>query len=278
MTNRMSPMGLNGKPEPGAGAARFAAAGPEATASARALESDLPRFCLEPEAGELNRAMGWVVSICVAYLIFGLIGIRQAAIVVHKRAPAREEAVPTVIEPLVTPPQTSTAAAAPEEPSSERNAEAGAPVVAVTADSNAIAFAVPTVGNVLVPLSMAQPPPERPIQALAPVSSLKLDTTNAPRLEAISAPKIEEISLTSTGGSRPPPTYPYESQKYREQGTVVLHIEVDASGKVLSVTVKQLSGYPRLDQAALEQVERHWFFEPAGGKRLYASRIVFRLE
>jgi protein TonB len=132
----------------------------------------------------------------------------------------------------------------------------------VVVDSPAVAFAVPTVGNVLVPMGMAQAPPANPMQGVAPLS----------------APRIEQIGVTGIGGSRPPPVYPRESLLNREQGTVVLLIEVDESGKITSVQVKESSGYPRLDQASVDHVRRRWFFALGKGKRVYESPIIFQLK
>jgi TonB family protein len=222
--------------------------------------SDLPRFCLERDTAEAKRTLAWVNSICLAYLIIGIMGLNPPAPEINRRPSAPEEAVPTVIEPLIAPVQAITAEANPEEAPEEKNSEGAG--VAVTADSSAIAFSVPTVGNVLVPLSMAQAPPAHPMEGAV----------------AINRPHIEEIGVTGTGGSRPPPTYPYESLMEREQGTVVLLIEVDEAGKIASVTVKRSSGHVRLDQAAADQVRRRWFFDPAKGRRIYESPIVFQLQ
>ena len=49
-----------------------------------------------------------------------------------------------------------------------------------------------------------------------------------------------------------------------EQGKVVLRVLIDAQGEPQQVELKQSSGYERLDQQALETVQR-WRFVP--GKR-----------
>ncbi|MCK7592500.1 energy transducer TonB [Pseudomarimonas salicorniae] len=60
----------------------------------------------------------------------------------------------------------------------------------------------------------------------------------------------------------PAPPYPRAELRRGVEGTVLLRIEVDASGRVLRVEVEQSSGHPRLDRAARQQVERHWRFKP----------------
>jgi TonB family protein len=60
----------------------------------------------------------------------------------------------------------------------------------------------------------------------------------------------------------PPPPYPEESRKLKEEGLVMIHAEVDPQGKVNSVILIQSSGFPLLDDAALETVQG-WQFKPA---------------
>jgi protein TonB len=61
---------------------------------------------------------------------------------------------------------------------------------------------------------------------------------------------------------RPNPVYPALSKRLREEGTVVLRVNLDAQGNVLDITVEKSSSFQRLDQAALEAV-KHWRFIPA---------------
>ena len=192
-----------------------------ATNHAATIGNDLARFCFEPDVAESKRALAWVNSICFVYLMIGFLGLK-AYVPMVARKPVTEEAVATVIEPLITAAQTVTPDSNPEETLSERSSEEPGGV-AVVVDSPAVAFAVPTVGNVLVPMGMAQAPPANQMQGVAPLS----------------APRIEQIGVTGIGGSRPPPVYPRESLLNREQGTVVLLIEVDESGKITSVQVKE---------------------------------------
>src|SRR5436309_15052809 len=77
-------------------------------------ENDLARFCLELDPAESKRALAWVNSICLVYLIIGIMGLKPPAPVINRTPPA-EEVIPTVIEPLVTPIQTVTADSSAEE-------------------------------------------------------------------------------------------------------------------------------------------------------------------
>ena len=63
--------------------------------------------------------------------------------------------------------------------------------------------------------------------------------------------------------SAPPPTYPIQSLRNHEQGTVLLRVEVDTRGQPVAVSVERSSGSRNLDQAARQQVLKHWRFEPA---------------
>ena len=63
----------------------------------------------------------------------------------------------------------------------------------------------------------------------------------------------------------PHPKYPKMSLRRKEAGTVLLALTVTADGRAKDVRVLKTSGYPRLDQAALEAV-KDWRFIPA--KRL----------
>ena len=60
----------------------------------------------------------------------------------------------------------------------------------------------------------------------------------------------------------PPPQYPAESRKLREEGVVLLKVAVTAAGRAADVQLQRSSGYTRLDQAALKAVRR-WEFKPA---------------
>ncbi|RJQ65196.1 MAG: energy transducer TonB [Desulfobacteraceae bacterium] len=60
----------------------------------------------------------------------------------------------------------------------------------------------------------------------------------------------------------PPPPYPALARRRNYQGTVLLDVLVNSQGGANQVKVAQSSGYPVLDQSAVESVRR-WRFEPA---------------
>lgn len=82
--------------------------------------------------------------------------------------------------------------------------------------------------------------------------------------------------------SNPEPVYPAQSRRRKEEGTVLLGVEVSSEGRALRVEIDQSSGHALLDEAALKAV-RHWRFEPARlGNRSVNSHVQvpirFRLD
>lgn len=63
-------------------------------------------------------------------------------------------------------------------------------------------------------------------------------------------------------GQSPPPAYPPAALRAGESGTVVVRVEVDATGYPNNATLVQRSGSRALDRAAMEAVRR-WRFTPA---------------
>lgn len=67
---------------------------------------------------------------------------------------------------------------------------------------------------------------------------------------------------TPIAGQSPPPAYPAAALRAGETGSVVVRVEVDATGYPNNVTVIQRSGSRDLDRAATDAVRR-WRFTPA---------------
>jgi protein TonB len=81
----------------------------------------------------------------------------------------------------------------------------------------------------------------------------------------------------SDGGSYPAPQYPGMALRNHYQGTVTIEIIVDATGKITVAKVQKSSGFPTLDEAALDMVKDHWRFPP-GGERYYYWPCVFQIQ
>lgn len=80
----------------------------------------------------------------------------------------------------------------------------------------------------------------------------------------------------------PAPIYPAESRRRREEGLVLLVVNIHVDGSVGEVGIKHSSGHPVLDQSALNAVRR-WNFVPArrGSEAvpyLYELPVRFSLE
>ncbi|MGM0594968.1 MAG: energy transducer TonB, partial [Pseudomonadota bacterium] len=60
----------------------------------------------------------------------------------------------------------------------------------------------------------------------------------------------------------PPPRYPRLSRRMKEQGEVLLRVEVGPEGRPRQIELHRSSGHPRLDRAARQAVEQ-WRFVPA---------------
>lgn len=108
----------------------------------------------------------------------------------------------------------------------------------------------------------AAPPAER-----EPATRPTTRDTAPPRTPA--APADREARPTT----QPEIPYPPAAARSREEGSLVLLVQVDASGAATDVTVEKRSGSRELDRAA-QQAVRDWKFEPAiKGGRPTASEV-----
>ncbi len=105
-----------------------------------------------------------------------------------------------------------------------------------------------------------------PVEEEAP----QLVETAPPPPVAPAAPAPETAPVATTAGDRPqpiadqspPPTYPPSALRNGVEGSVVVRVDVDATGYPMNVTVVQRSGSRELDRAATDAVRR-WRFQPA---------------
>lgn len=75
------------------------------------------------------------------------------------------------------------------------------------------------------------------------------------------APSLVEPSADADYLKNPPPSYPRISRRNGEQGTVIVRVFISTQGLPEKAEVRTSSGFARLDQAALEAVQR-WRFVP----------------
>ncbi len=110
-----------------------------------------------------------------------------------------------------------------------------------------------------MPLVLDMPPPEVDIQIEAPPPPIAAAAVPQPPT-AITPPPATQLQADS---ALTPPVYPAASIRAEEQGTVTLLIYVLPDGKVGDVKVAKSSGYPRLDQAAIQAARSGWRFKAA---------------
>lgn len=142
-----------------------------------------------------------------------------------------------------------------------RKPEPPPPILAAANDA-------PAVASFVVPPQPPAPPTPPPIQIAPPAP---------PEPLPVVAARFDADYLHN-----PKPIYPAIARRLGEEGAVLLRVQVSPEGTPLAVELRKSSGYPRLDDAALEAVRR-WRFVPArqGGEAVesrVAVPIVFKLE
>jgi hypothetical protein len=161
------------------------------------LKSDLARVCLPAPGRVVSRRLAWANSISLVFLVIGVLGA-QSRLPARRAVPPLERPVAVIVEPLPPVPPPTAEAKLTEQQNEDDNAETPR-IVAVTLDTPAINFAVPTPGSLLVPMSVAPTPAEAPLKRVAPVRH-----------------EPATIDNTGNGGDRPAPPYP-EMAKTMEQ-------------------------------------------------------------
>lgn len=109
---------------------------------------------------------------------------------------------------------------------------------------------------VVAPVDYVVPTPS-PQPALPPAVEAPVVSKSLP-----SGPVALATELAVACPERTAPAYPSLSRRFEEEGTVVLRVELDETGRVSVVAVQRSSGFVRLDEAALGAV-RTWRCTPA---------------
>ena len=221
------------------------------------LSSELARIGLHAVEADPDRKLAWVNSVCILFLLIGIVGSRPASIRI-KPLPPLEEVNAAIVEPL--PPLQSDQQK--QEQQNDQEQPDTPQVVVVTLNAPSIDFSVPTIGNLLVPNAIAKAPPAASLQQ--PVAPLH----NLPTV----------LNTTGNAGARPQPPYPKIALEQAQQGSVMLRMTVDDAGLIKTIEVAQSSGFPVLDHSALEFVKRHWSVPPDKGARIYEATIHYKLQ
>jgi protein TonB len=216
------------------------------TSSGYELTDELARLCLPPASRDPNLKLAWVNSVCILILLIGIAGARRGMIAIKPVPPIREE-VPVVVLPTVLPPQ---AVAPKPEPAQQNNQPR---VLVALPNAPNINFGVPTAGTLVVPAALASASREAPV-------------------------RIGSLNNTGAGGDRPEPPYPPIARETGEQGTVKLLLGGDAAGNVVSVDVKESSGFPVLDRATVDFIKHHWRLPAGTGNRLFETSVTYLLQ
>jgi TonB family protein len=216
------------------------------TISGYELKDELARLCLPSANRDANLKLAWVNSVCILFLLIGIAGARRGIIAIKPVPPIREE-IPVVIQPTVLPPQ----AIAQKPEQAEQNNQPRVLVALPNAPN--VNFGVPTVGTLVVPAALASAPLAAPL-------------------------RIGSLNNTGAGGDRPEPPYPPIARETGEQGTVKLLLGADAAGNVISVDVKESSGFPILDRATVDFIKKHWRLPAGDGNRLFETSVTYLLQ
>lgn len=103
------------------------------------------------------------------------------------------------------------------------------------------------------------PPAPKPVETPPPTGAVDGDRVNqAPR----QAPQPQEpVMMTNVEylGARPSPAYPMASRRLREEGRVVVLVEINTEGLVERATIDASSGFSRLDESALAAARKARF-------------------
>ncbi len=224
------------------------------------LESELARLSLHATDRDPNRKLAWVNSVCILFLLVGMGGSKPDPVTIRPLPPL-EEVSAAIVEPLKPPPTPQAQPQPQEQEQSNPDTPDTPQVVVVTPPSPSISFAVPTIGNLVVPAAMAKAPPLAPLKPVAPLRS---------------QPVV--LNTTGSGGERPQPPYPKIALEQGQQGSVTLRMRVDDAGLIQAIEIAQTSGFPALDHSALEFVKRHWTVPSGKGTRVCEATINYRLQ
>lgn len=124
--------------------------------------------------------------------------------------------------------------------------------------------------------------PALPVTTATSTPAVPVSNSTSARDAAPAAPPVIGARFDADYLSNPAPPYPPLARRLGEEGKVVLRVQVSAEGNATQVEIRSSSGFPRLDQSALDTVRR-WRFVPArqGDKPLPSTvlvPIVFKLD
>ncbi len=230
----------------------------------RALSSELARFCLRQDFRDESRMLAWVNSICLLFLLVGILGLKSP------RVPSRPTSGAADIVPvLLIPTAEQQSARQLDAPKASTPLEdlriepLDQPVVATAVAAADITAAFPV-----------------PITRTMPVMPARFAAAGLATNVISVLPTSSQLILSEADwGGHPQPEYPLLAKRRGYQGKVALEILFAPSGGVSSVQVKESSGYKILDDTALGHVRRHLRLRrPTGETRLHTLDVFFQLK
>jgi protein TonB len=131
------------------------------------------------------------------------------------------------------------------------------------------------------------PPEEKPPEPPRKRKQKLAQVQDQPEIESLNNQDLfqdatQGSNVTATVRVKPLPPYPPDLWQRRIEATVMLAVNIDETGKPTGISVQTSSGYPAMDQSALNTVWRTWHFNPTlrNGKPIVdyiAVPIRFRL-
>ncbi|HAB19906.1 MAG TPA: TonB family protein [Verrucomicrobiota bacterium] len=231
--------------------------------SAHAATSSLPEYRITSELNrqslpgaerDPDRKVAWMNAICVLVLAVGLLMTDKPAELAF--TPEIYEPPQTIELPRVLPETKPEIQDLKVEEVTDFEPVAQPTVVVVAADASKVPFAVPVVGATLVSSDLRQ-------------------VSAPPKLLVIPKPPplmVLKFTERANHGDLPWPTdkdYPPEARARKEQGDVVMVVDVSADGGApTEVTIERPAESDYLNRAARDWVRTKWKFFPGQAKRL----------
>jgi len=159
-----------------------------------------------------------------------------------------------------------TLVAAPDEPAQPEKSKAEP--VAMAAKEPPLLTTVPVVTKPpKIPVVVESPRQPAELQPKPSSSSATAavhgdDSSREPGLDTTTQQAQVGVKANPDYLKNPEPPYPLTARRRHQEGLILLTVKVTAQGHAATVVLKQSSGFPLLDDAALNAV-RKWEFQPA---------------
>ena len=135
----------------------------------------------------------------------------------------------------------------------------------------------PEIADVVQPVDEPVPQIEVQEEVVVPPADVPMEASPNAIAAAPAAAAPKELKTSS----RVEPLYPPTSRRMSEEGTVQVRVLVDERGRPKEVNVGKSSGFPRLDEAAVEAVRKWRFVAATNGAGPISSwtqvAVTFRL-